>query len=106
MSDFLLDIMSGRHHSECVATTNILDEIKRLAGLGRIFFSIHALEKMDERGANHQDVQNALATATAANYQSDRDNYKVTGGVDMDGDDLRVIVDVNTDIEVVIVTVF
>jgi hypothetical protein len=49
---------------------------------------------MDERGATARDVQKALVTATDAEWQPDRQNYRVTGGVDLDGDSLSVAVDI------------
>jgi hypothetical protein len=83
---------------------DILDEIKRLAGLGRILLRFHARQRMADRGATFGDVQRALATADRALWQPDRQNWRVEGGVDLDGDELTVIVDVEAD--VIVVTLF
>lgn len=59
---------------------------------------------MDERGAVADDVVNALVTATSAVWQPDRSTWKVSGGSDLDRDDLTVAVDIQAD--VVVVTIF
>ena len=83
----------------------MLDDIKRLATQYRIRFSWHALHlRMPQRGATRDDVRRALMTATSAVYQPDRDNYRVTGGTDTDGDDMDVVVAIEADL--LIVTVF
>ena len=71
----------------------VLAEIKRLAELGRIVFTHHARLRMIDRGAT-----------VSALPQRERDNWRVEGGVDLDGDDLTVIVDLEAD--VVVVTLF
>lgn len=82
-----------------------LAEIKRLASLiGRIQFRWHAIERMDERGATKDDVKHALLSASAATWQPDHQTWKVTGGVDRDGDDLVCAVDIEAD--VIVVTIF
>jgi len=82
----------------------VLAEIKRLAELGRIVFTHHARLRMLDRGATVRDVRNALLCAEIAVPQRERDNWRVEGGVDLDGDDLTVIVDLEAD--VVVVTLF
>lgn len=82
-----------------------LEEIHRLAALpGRIRYRGHALDRMDERGATREDVRNALRSSTDATWQPDRGTWKVTGGVDLDGDDLVCAVDIEDD--VIVVTIF
>lgn len=81
-----------------------LAEIKRLAGLGRIHYTGHALDRMDERGATRGDVRSALLSATSAAWQPDRSTWRVDGGADRDGDALTVIV--NLEADVIVVTVF
>jgi hypothetical protein len=81
-----------------------LGEIQWLARLDRIVITPHAGRRMDERGATEADVWNALVTATAAFRQADRDNWRVEGGVDIGGDDLTLICDIEDD--VIVVTLF
>jgi hypothetical protein len=82
----------------------MLDEIQRLAGIGRILIRHHARVRMAERGATIDDVQRALTTATSATWQPDHETWRVGGGVDLDGDELTVVVDVEAD--VIVVTLF
>ena len=81
-----------------------LDEAKRLARGGQVVFRQHARERMDERGATARDVISAILTASVATYQNDRQNWKITGGVDRDADSMTVIVDFWADL--IIVTIF
>jgi len=87
-----------------VGDAQALSEIKRLVRIGRVLYTQHARIRMIERGARRRDVENALLDATTATRQSDRDNWRVEGGADLDGDELTVIVALEAD--VVIVTVF
>lgn len=81
-----------------------LAEIQRLCRLDRIVITRHANQRMNNRGASELDVRKALLTATAAIRQADRDNWRVEGGVDTDGDDLTLICDIGVD--VIVVTLF
>ncbi len=81
-----------------------LAEIKRLARLDRIVITSHAGRRMSERSATLRDIRRALLTATAAVLQDGRDNFRVEGGVDLHGDDLMVICDLEAD--VIVVTLF
>jgi len=81
-----------------------LAEIRRLAGLDRIVISRHANQRMNDRGATEPDVRKALLTATAAIHQTDRDNWRVEGGMDTDGDDLTLVCDIG--VNVIVVTLF
>jgi hypothetical protein len=81
-----------------------LAEIKRLARAERIVVTSHANRRLAERGVTPRDLRRALLTATAAVLQDGRDNWRVDGGVDIDGDDLMVICDLEAD--VIVVTVF
>jgi hypothetical protein len=85
-----------------VNDTKALAEIQRLAGLDRIRFTRHAADRMDQRGAKRGDVRAALVSATAA-FAQDR-GWRVEGGVDREGDDLTVIVDIEAD--VIVITLF
>lgn len=86
-----------------VNDTKALAEIQRLARLDRIVYTGHALLRMDGRGANPNDVRNALITATSARRQ-ERGTWRIEGGRDLDGDDLTAIVDIEAD--VIVVTLF
>jgi hypothetical protein len=81
-----------------------LAEIRRLARRDRIVMTAHARQRMFERGATPRDIRKALLTATTAIYQDDRNNWRLDGGVDTDGDDLMVICDLEAD--VIVVTLF
>ncbi len=81
-----------------------LSKIQRFARRDRIVITTHARRRMEERGATERDIRKALLTATAAVPQDDRDNWRVDGGVDIDGDDLMLICDLEDD--VVVVTLF
>lgn len=81
-----------------------LAEIQRLAQLDRIRYVRHAKERMTERSVSHEDVRRALETGTAARGQADRDNWRVSGGVDLAGDELTVVVAIEADL--IVVTVF
>jgi hypothetical protein len=58
---------------------------------------------MRERGARFEDVRHALISATCCKPSNDS-KWKVTGGQDLDGDELVSIVAIED--EVVVVTVF
>jgi hypothetical protein len=81
-----------------------LAEIQRLSRLDRIVITRHANQRMNDRGTTEPDVRKALLTATAAIHQADRDNWRVEGGVDTDGDDLTLVCDIGVD--VIVVTLF
>lgn len=81
-----------------------LAEIKRLVALNRVLYTHHAQIRMIERGARRRDVEHALLGSTSATEQHDRGSWRLTGGVDFDGDDLTVIVALEAD--VVVVTLF
>lgn len=59
---------------------------------------------MIQRTASRRDVEHALLGGHHALYQEDRATWCVRGGVDLDGDELTVIVDLQAD--VVVVTLF
>jgi hypothetical protein len=87
-----------------VSDDRALVEIQRLAQLDRIVYSDHARTRMVQRNARPRDVRNALLTATAAVWQADRQNWRAVDGVDLDGDELTVVVDIWADL--VVVTIF
>jgi hypothetical protein len=59
---------------------------------------------MDERGASTDDVCHALLTAKEAVHDPERDRWKVSGGMDLDGDALKVVVAIEADL--IVVTLF
>ena len=76
-----------------------LAEIKRIALIiKRVQPNRHALIRMEERMAVLADVQNALLTATSAFWQVEHGSWKVVGGVDLDGDDLDVALELKADL--------
>jgi hypothetical protein len=87
-----------------VGEAQALAEIKRLVELDRVLYTHHAQVRMIERGARRRDVEHALFGANRATEQPDRGCWRVTGGVDLDGDDLTVVVALEAD--VVVVTLF
>jgi len=80
----------------------VLKDIQGLAGAGRVAIRNHALERMDERGLDWEDVVRALMTAVSCEAQP-LDRWKVEG-VDLDGDAVTVVVVI--ELGVVVVTVF
>jgi hypothetical protein len=93
-----------RRYDGWVSDERALGEIKRLTRLNRVVFRMHARERMKIRGAVVGDVLNALVSATSARWQHEQETWRVDGGVDCDGDDLTVIVDLEAD--VIVVTIF
>ena len=59
---------------------------------------------MAERRVTKRCISRALQTATGAIYQVEKDRWKLTGGVDVDGDELILIVKFNGG--VLVVTLF
>jgi hypothetical protein len=59
---------------------------------------------MDERNASESDVRNAILSATNAKYDAAKDNYRLSGGADLDGDDMTVVVAIEADC--IVVTIF
>jgi hypothetical protein len=86
-----------------VNETQALAEIKRLAAGGQVSFTHHAYERMDERNATTRDVISALMTATKATAET-TSKFKVTGGVDLDRDDLNIVVALENN--ALVVTIF
>ena len=79
-----------------------LAEIKRLAEGGQVEFSPHAQQRMRQRRVFIDDVFNAIRTSTSAEPEATA-RYVVSGGTDIDGDGLRVVVTIEADL--VIITV-
>ena len=75
---------------------DILEEIKAAAARNNVSPSKHAKGRMRERGARAEDVLSAILTAKVAT-QGDNGCWKLSGGVDGDGDELSVVVNVECD---------
>lgn len=83
--------------------TQALADVHGYASAGRIRIVSHARQRMRERGARFEDVRQALISATCCGPANDG-KWKVTGGQDLDGDELISIVAIED--EVVVVTMF
>ncbi|HEY3545334.1 MAG TPA: DUF4258 domain-containing protein [Propionicimonas sp.] len=68
-----------------------LEAVKGYAGANRIYIGDHARERMEERGATERDIREALMTASACGLQTNG-RWKVTGGRDLDGTELELVV--------------
>jgi pentatricopeptide repeat protein len=77
--------------------------IRGYASAGRITLTIHARERMIERGITFHDVRSGLATAPSCGWQPERASWRVDT-FDRTGDTLVVIVVLAG--EDVVVTVF
>jgi hypothetical protein len=73
-----------------VTPTEARDAVRGHAQANRISYTRHARMRMEQRGARRADVRSALITGTAGAAEPD-DRWEVTGGVDLDGDDLTVV---------------
>ena len=96
--------MLSSRRLEQVTDAEALATIRRMVRRGDVRLTQHAHDRMDERGVEPEDVCNALVTATGATPEPERDRWKVTGGTDLDGDGLTVVVAIEAD--VIIVTLF
>ena len=59
---------------------------------------------MHERRVSEDDVATALQSASAATWQADQESWAVSGGVDLDDQELEVAVVIEADL--VVITVF
>lgn len=87
-----------------VAHVDALARIKELVKRGDVRFTFHARQRMDERDATERDVCNALLGGTQAAHDISKDTYRVSGGCDIDGDDLTVVVAIEAD--AIVITLF
>ncbi len=64
------------------------------AGISGVFvMTDHAMDRAEERNIGRKDVRNALTGATAATLQ-DNGRWYITGGVDLDGVTVTLVVKV------------
>lgn len=89
-------------HTE--GTDEVLEKVRHAESAGYCVFTVHARDRMRERNARAADVRNAIRTATSARRR-ENGSWKLTGGKDIDGDDLDFAVDISGD-SVRIVTIF
>lgn len=82
-----------------MAMLEILQNIRGYAAAGRVVIIDHAWQRMEERGATQEDVLFALRTAHACSQQANG-RWKVFGS-DLDGVDMTVIVEMQSDLIVV-----
>jgi len=81
-----------------------LELAKECAAAGLVRFTLHARERMDERGALPRDVVNAICTAKRAGQGNQEGRWVLRGGVDEEGEDLAVVVAFEGD--VLVITLF
>jgi hypothetical protein len=74
-----------------VTPDEALRDIRGYAAANRLRYTAHALTRMGARGASRGDVKNALVTATACAAETDT-RWCVSGGQDLDGEALTVVV--------------
>jgi len=79
-----------------------LQDIRGFAEAGRVDYYDHALDRLEERGVDEEDLFNALMKAESCKAQPP-DRWKVVGP-DLDGVPLTAVVEIELD--VVVVTVF
>jgi len=81
---------------------------KKATEAGLLFFTVHALERMQERLATHKDVHAAIASSDVAVPSEDGPNrWVLCGGYDIDGCGLRVVVAIDDGVvTVAIVTIY
>jgi hypothetical protein len=70
----------------------ILAECHVAGKTGIFLFHGHALDRRGQRKIGRLDVRSALGGATTAEFQPDNGRWKVTGGADLDGVPVSVIV--------------
>ncbi len=79
-----------------------LADIRGFAFARRVTYSVHALERMAERGATRADVVDGLANATSCVHDTKLDRWRVEC-LDRDGDPLTVVVAIDDGLGVVTV---
>jgi hypothetical protein len=93
-------------HYERVTADEALSIARAAAEADRLRFSRHALERMQERTATHADVRQAVRTCDVAVPSEDGPNrWKLCGGGDLDDCELRVVVAIDDEGEVIVTVV-
>lgn len=83
---------------------DVLREAHLAGKLDQFQLTEHALAEAKEANARHSDIRNALKTAKAALFQSENGRWKLVGGTDIEGVELKLIIELRHG--VLIVTVF
>ena len=78
-----------------MTTDEVLDAVKKASIQNKLKLTTHALNRMAERGAQRWDISHAAESATNAIYDQDRDNWRILGGKDSDGEILNFVVGFN-----------
>lgn len=79
---------------------------KKAAQLRQLTFTRHASrDRMPERSAQAHDVRSAVLSATTATWRADDQSWRLSGGVDLDGEALSVAVAIEGHV-VRVITVF
>jgi len=81
-----------------------LADIKGYAAAGRIRVTMHAEQRMAQRGVQFADVLAAIRSAVTCRQSKDASNRWIVEGRDRDGDDLAVCCAIEQG--VVVITVF
>jgi hypothetical protein len=85
-----------------MSAADALRDIRGYAAANRARFTRHAYDEMVEAGATEEDVMHALAYASRCRPGNIAGRWKVTGP-DLDGDDLDVVVVIQSGLLVVTV---
>lgn len=75
-----------------VTPAEVLASAKLAAKLRQILLSVHARKRFQERGVQPADLASAIETATHADWSEEHGSWTLSGGVDLDGDPLRVAI--------------
>jgi len=82
---------------------SVIEIVRRAEVAGTIRLSDHARKRMKERGVRAGDISKAIWTVQSAKRQESDKNWRLKGGVDTDGDDLMIVIDLDQD-PIVLVT--
>ena len=82
----------------------VLQRVVQAARSRQFSIKRHAFDRMDQRGVTESDVRQAMMSATGAEWDSEKETWRLTGGTDLEAEGLIVCVAV--DWNVAVVTVF
>jgi hypothetical protein len=88
-----------------VTPEEALNVAQGAARLRRVQLTLHSRQRVSERGVFPEDLESAIKTAKSAQWDTEHNNWKLSGGVDLDGDALEIALDINGT-TVKVVTVF
>jgi hypothetical protein len=75
------------------------------ARLGQVRLTEHARERALERGVQRCDLESAVRTSMSAVWSAEHGSWRLSGGVDLDGEALAVAVAIDGTV-VKVITVF